>query len=135
MLVCKWAICFSTHEQVRYLFVWINVLIFFKCIDFINILKTHFKRYGYIMALTIFKNLVIKIYVYQFKHSPNVYFSNGKYIHLFYIQFPELSHLLGNSSFTLLQSLRTNDELPFSMNLLTLDIWGKWYMQDSNFCN
>lgn len=73
------------------------------------------------MALTIFKNLVIKIYVYQFKHSPNVYFSNGKYILLFYIQFPELSHLLGNSSFTL-QSLRTNDELPFSMNLLTLDI-------------
>lgn len=74
------------------------------------------------MALTIFKNLVIKIYVYQFKHYQNVHFSNGKYIHLFYIQFPELSHLLKNSSFTFLQSLRTNNELPFSMNLLTLDI-------------
>lgn len=74
------------------------------------------------MALTILKNLVIKIYVYPFKHSQNVQFSNGKYIHLFYIQFPEFSHLLENSSFTLLQSLRTNNELPFSMNLLTLDI-------------
>lgn len=74
------------------------------------------------MALTIFKFLVIKIYVYQFKHCQNVQFSNGKYIHLFYIQFPELSHILESFSFILLQSLRTNNELSFSMNLLTLDI-------------